>query len=173
MTYRITRRLLVLELLVLLAGLIVGALICEALGVDWPPAAAAAGPGSYDPPPSLAAAVLGAAADEAGEAWRGGWVSVGVLVVIWFAGVTAMKRRGWIIKRWPRLDVGRAWALVSIATSGVATLVPLAIVGDLDAAAVNVQLALAAGLLMQGDMSKVHKGDSAAESDQGDEDVAA
>lgn len=171
MTYRITRRTLVLELLVLLAALAAGALICEAIGGTWPPPAAAGGHGSYDPPPSLAAAVLGAAADGAGEAWRGGWVSVGVLVAIWFAGVSAMHRRGTIIKRWPRLDVGRAWALVSIGTSGVATLVPLAIVGDLDAAAVKVQLALAAGLLMQGDMSKVHKGET--ERDQGDEDVAA
>jgi hypothetical protein len=66
-------------------------------------------------------------AETAWRAMRAGYVGPAVLLFVFLAGVQAQKKKGYIIKRWPRLNDGRAWAAVAIVTSTAVTLVPLAI----------------------------------------------
>ena len=97
---------------------------------------------------------IGDAADASWWAMRKGIVGIVLLFAIHFGGAALYRRRGYIVKRWPRLDVGKAWAVLSVTVSTTATLVPLAITGDLTSAVVLAQLGGAVGLLTHSTMQQ-------------------
>lgn len=131
------------QLAALAAGIFVGLM----LGATIAPASADAGVAL------AAAAVPTSIADDAASAWRAGWVAVAVMLMLWFAGQAAIARRGYIIDRLPWLDVGRAWAGLSVVLGALVTVLPLAVAGDLDVDALKAQAGLAIGLFLQGDMT--------------------
>lgn len=90
-------------------------------------------------------------------AWKAGWVPFLAMLAFFLVGAGLMKRRGYIVKRWPRLDVGFVWAWLSIAVGGVASLLPIAVDGHLDASAIKAQLGLAIGVLIRGSMDDVKR----------------
>lgn len=86
----------------------------------------------------------------AGASWwalRKGIVGIALLFALHFGGAYLYRRRGYIVLRWPRLDVGQAWAVLAAVVSTTATLVPLAFTGDLAMPVVLAQIGAAAGLL--------------------------
>jgi hypothetical protein len=66
-------------------------------------------------------------AEAAWWALQAGYVGPGLILIVFAGGAVVLKRKGYIIKRWPRLNDGRAWAVVAIVTSTSVTLLPLAI----------------------------------------------
>lgn len=81
-------------------------------------------------------------------AMRAGYVGPALLFAVFLIGMYVRNRRGWIISHWPRLNDGRAWAVVAIATMAAGTLVPLAAANALTRDAVWAALVGAVGLYM-------------------------
>lgn len=136
------RRLRVTTTIVAIAGLVLGAAVNEAI----------AGPPGGDAP-SLGATV-------AASGWwavANGWAGLAVMVALYLGGRSALLRRGWIVRRWPWLDRGIAWAGLSSLLGVLTTAIPLAITGELTADALAVQSALAVGLLVRGDLGDVKR----------------
>lgn len=84
--------------------------------------------------------------------WTSGWFPVAILFVTYVGGRFALDERRWIAKRWPRiaayLDRGKVWAALAAAISVAATLLPLAIMGDLSREAALAEFAAVAGIYM-------------------------
>ena len=90
---------------------------------------------SGTPPPPDPVADPAGYAELTWWALRAGYIGPGLLFLVFGAGAWARHRRGYIVRRWPRLDDGRAWAVVTILTVAAGTLVPLAAANALTASA--------------------------------------
>lgn len=98
-------------------------------GADAPAIAAPEPPPAAPSSPAPTVTAHSAPDDVAEAAWwalQAGYVGPGLLFVIFLGGVQAQRKKGYIVKRWPRLNDGRAWAVVAIVTSTTVTLLPLA-----------------------------------------------
>lgn len=87
-------------------------------------------------------------AEAAWWALRAGFLGPALLFAMFAVGIAARERRGWIIKRWPVLNDGRVWAVVSIITMAVGTLIPLAAANALTREAVWAALVGSVGLYL-------------------------
>jgi hypothetical protein len=87
----------------------------------------------------------------AAAAWwalRAGYLGPALLFAVFAAGMYARQKRGYIVKRWPQLDDGRAWAVLIILTVAAGTLVPLAAANALTRDAVWAAIVGSVGLYM-------------------------
>ena len=108
-------------------------------------------------PRSPLAAASPALLDEAAATgWRGyrlGWGGVVSVVALYFGGRALIKRRGYVIRRWPRLNVGEAWATLSVLVAGAGGVLLPALMGDLTLPAALAWGMFGAGLLTRADVS--------------------
>lgn len=86
------------------------------------------------------------------DAWRAGWVGLALLCALAVLGWYVQRRRGYVTRRWPRLNRGYWWAVVSIVTSAAVALIPLAAAGDLGVEAIRVQVGASVLYLVQGNL---------------------
>lgn len=105
----------------------------QVVDVDAGPVATApAAPISRAPTPAVSSASTPEeVADAAWWALRAGYLGPALLLGVFAAGAHLQRRRGYVIKRWPKLNDGRVWAVVSIITVAAGTLIPLAIANAL------------------------------------------
>lgn len=108
-------------------------------------------------PRSPLAAASPALLDEAAATgWRGyrlGWGGVVSVVALYFGGRALIKRRGYIARRWPRLNVGEAWATLSVLVAGAGGVLLPALMGDLTLPAALAWGMFGAGLLTRADVT--------------------
>jgi len=81
-------------------------------------------------------------------ALKHGYVGPTALFVVFGIGAWLRVERGYLVKKWPKLDDGKAWAVASIATVAAGTLVPLAISNALTPGAVWSAVVASVGLFI-------------------------